>query len=193
MNKVLVTVGIFAITVGIILTALPLVNVPNIITQAYLIPIRSEEIIGAWHPIGPVDPATSCAKGVSLSAGDWLNIQVNATPGKNINLYIKSGATTADYLYAGTTQTFFRNVTYLNENWTVPVSSQYAFVFNSSTPFSYRDVNVLVMKQTGQTAYRDIISNVPLVPFEVLYCGVAVVLSGLAITVVAVMKSNPKN
>ena len=193
MNKVLVTVGIFAITVGIILTALPLVNIPNHTTQAYLIPTNSEEIIGEWRPIIPVDPSTSCAKGVSLNAGDWLNIQVNATAGKNINLYVKRGATTADYLYAGTTQTSFRNVTCLNENWTVPVSSQYAFVFNSSTPFSYKDVNVLVMKQTGQTAYRDIISNVPLVPFEVLYCGVAVVLSGLAITVVAVMKSNPKN
>lgn len=192
MNKALVTVGIFVITVGIILTVLPLVNVPNDTTQAYLIPIKSEEIIGEWHPIGPVDPSTSCAKGVSLSAGDWLNIQVNATAGKNINLYIKSGATTADYLFAGTTQIFFSNVTHLNENWTVPVSSQYTFVFNSSTLFSYKDVNILVTKQTGQTAYREIIDNVPLVPFEVLYCGVAVALSGSVIIVVAAMKRKPK-
>jgi len=128
-----------------------------------------------------------------LTAGDKLNIQVNATAGKNINLYVISGVTLLDYPYAGTTQTFFTNVTVLNENWTVPVSSgQYAFVFNSTTPFSYRDVNIQVMKQTEQTAYRDIISNVPLLPFMVLYFGVAIAMSGMVIIVFAVIKNKPK-
>ena len=192
MNKALLTIGIVAITVGILLTVLPFVNVPNHRTQAYLIPTKSEKIIGEWNPVGPTDPGTDCAKGASLNAGDWLNIQVNTTAGKNINLYVKSGATMADYLFAGTTQTFFRNVTYLNENGTVPVSSQYAFVFNSSTPFSYRDVNILVTKQTGQTAYREIIDNIPLVPFVVFYFGVVVALSGSAITIFGIIKNKTK-
>lgn len=78
---------------------------------------------------------------------------------------------------------FFRNITYLNENWTVPVSSQYTFVFNSTPPFSYRDVNVLVIKQTEQTAYREVIDNVPLLPFEVTYGGVVIALSGLVMLI----------
>jgi hypothetical protein len=127
-----------------------------------------------------------------LTAGDKLNIQVNATAGKNINLYVISGVTLLDYPYAGTTQTFFTNVTVLNENWTVPVSSQYAFVFNSTTPFSYRDVNIQVMKQTEQTAYRDIIGNVPLLPFEVLYFGIVIALSGMAITIFGIIKNKTK-
>jgi hypothetical protein len=192
LNKALLTIGVFAITIGIVLSVLPIVNVPKHTTQSYLIPVKSEKIIGEWHPIAPVDPSTSCAKGISLNAGDWLNIQVNITAGKNINLYIKSGATTADYPFAGTTQTFVRNLTYLNENWTVPVSSQYAFVFNSTTPFSYRDVDIQVTKQTGEIAYREITNNVPLLPFGVLYFSVAVALLGITIIIFAVKKNKPK-
>ena len=192
MNKTLVAIGIFAITLGIILSVLPLVNIPNHTTQAYTV-LSQKKIIGEWHPIAPVDPSTSCAKGVGLTAGDKLNIQVNVTAGKDINLYIISGVTFLSYPYAGTTQTFFTNVTYLNENWTVPVSSgQYAFVFNSTTPFSYRDVNIQVMKQTEQTAYREIIDNSPLIPFEVFYFGVVVTISGSAITIFGIIKNKTK-
>jgi len=48
MNKTLVAIGIFAITLGIILSVLPLVNVTNHTTQAYIIP-KSEKIIGEWQ------------------------------------------------------------------------------------------------------------------------------------------------
>lgn len=92
MNKALVTIGGFTFIIGILLTALPFVDIPSHTTQTYQIP-KSEVIVDGWTPIAAVAPATSMAKGVELTAGDSLNIQVNATSGKGINFYVNSGVT----------------------------------------------------------------------------------------------------
>ena len=76
--------------VGILLIALPFVSVPSHLTQAYRIP-KSEVIVDGWMPLAAVAPATSMAKGVDLKANDSVNIQVNATFGKNINFFVNSG------------------------------------------------------------------------------------------------------
>ena len=189
MNKAFVAIGVFVFIIGILLTAFPFVYIPSHTTQAYQIP-KSLVIIGEWRPIAPVDPATSMAKGVELTAGDSLNIQVNATSGKDINLFINSGVTGLVYPFSGTTQLNFQNITTLNKDWAVPISSQYAFVFNSTNLFSYKDVSIQVTKQWNDTAYRDITQNVPLLPFQIFYVGVGIALSGLAIVIYGVR--NPK-
>ena len=132
--------------------------------------------------IAPIDPATSMAKGVELTAGDSLNIQVNATSGKDINLFINSGVTGLVYPFSGTTQLDFQNITTLNKDWNVPISSQYSFVFNSTNLFSYKDVSIQVTKQWNEH-YRDITQNAQLLPFQVVYAGIVIALLGLAILI----------
>lgn len=183
MKKIIIAIGVFALIIGILLIALPFVYIPSHTTQAYQIP-KSEVIIGEWRPIATVDPSVSMAKGANLTAGDSLNIQVNATSGKDINFYVNSGVTGLVYPYSGTaTELTYQNVTTLNKDWTVPVSSQYSFVFNSTNLFSYKDVSIQVTKQWNDTAYRDITQNVQLLPFQVVYAGIVVALSGLAILI----------
>ncbi len=190
MNKALVTVGVFALIIGILLTALPLVYIPNHTTQAYQIP-KSEVIIGAWMPLAAVAPATSMAKGAELNNGDSLNIQVNATSGKGINFYVNSGVTSLVYPYSGTkNELTYENITTLNKDWIVPVNSQYSFVFNSTNLFSYKDVSIQVTKQWNDTDYRDVTLNTQLLPFQVLYVGIVISLLGLAIVIYGVR--NPK-
>ena len=188
MNKALVALGVFACIIGILLTALPFVYIPTHRTQAYQIH-QSEVIVGGWTPIAAIAPTTSMAKGAELTAGDSLNIQVNATSGMGINFFVNSGVTGLVYPYSGTaTELTYQNVTTLNEDWTVPVSSQYSFVFNSADPFSYKDVSIQVTKQWNDTAYRDVTQNVPLLPFQFFYLGLGIALSGLTIIVYGIRK-----
>jgi hypothetical protein len=190
MNKALATIGVFAFIIGILLIALPFVYIPSHTTQAYQIP-KSEVIVDGWTPIAAVAPATSMAKGVELTAGDSLNIQVNATSGKGINFYVNSGVTGLVYPYSGTaTELTYQNVTTLNKDWAVPVSLQYSFVFNSTNLFSYKDVSIQVTKQWNDTAYRDITQNAQLLPFQVIYAGIVIALLGVAIVIYGVR--NPK-
>ena len=190
MNKALVTIGVFVFIIGILFTGLPFVYVPSHTTQAYQIP-KSMMIVGGWMPLAAVAPANSMAKGVELTAGDSLNIQVNATSGKGINFYVNSGVTGLVYPYSGTaTELTYENVTTLNKDWTVPISSQYSFVFNSTNLFSYKDVSIQVTKQWNDTAYRDITQNAQLLPFQLFYVGIVIALLGLAIVIYGVR--NPK-
>ncbi len=146
-------------------------------------------IVGGWTPLAAVAPATSMAKGVELKAGDSLNIQINATSGKAIDFFVNSGVTSLVYPYAGTANELsYQNITTLNKDWIVPTSSEYSFVFNSSNLFSYKDVSILVTKQWTDMVYRDIPQNVQLLPFEVIYFGIAIALSGVAIIVLGVIK-----
>ncbi len=187
MKKAIVGIGVFALIIGIVLVALPSVYVLKTTSEPYQIP-KSTVIVGAWMPLAPVDPTTSMAKGAYLNAGDTLNIQVNATSGKDIDFYVNSGVKGLVYPYSGSaTELTYPNVTTINRDWIVPVSSQYSFVFNSSNLFSYKDATILVTKQWNDTAYRDVTQNVRFLPFQSAYVGVIVVLSGGAITVYGII------
>jgi hypothetical protein len=188
MKKAIVGIGVFALIIGILLVALPFVYVPKTTSEAYQVP-KSEVIVGAWMPLAAVAPATSMAKGADLTAGDSLNIQVNATSGKDINFYVNSGVTGLVYPYGSSANELsYQNVTTINRDWTVPVSSQYSFVFNSSSLFTYKDATILVTKLWNETAYRDVTQNVQLLPFELAYLGVVLVLGGIGITIFSIVK-----
>jgi hypothetical protein len=180
MKKAIVGIGVFAIIIGILLVALPFDYVPKTTSEAYQVP-KSTVIIGSgWMP--PIAfPTTDMSKGTSLTAGDSLNIQVNVTSGKGINFYVNNGSLGSVYPY-GITQLAYPNVTTISKDWIVPVNSSYAFVFNSTSQFTYNDATLLVTKHWNETAYRDITQNVRLLPFQVIYVGVVFALSGLAIT-----------
>ena len=188
MKKAIVCIGVFALIVGILLVALPFVYFSKTTSEAYQVP-KSMVIVGGWMPLAAVAPANSMAKGAELTAGDSLNIQVNATLGKNINFYVNSGVSGFVYPYSGSAiELSYPNVTTINRDWIVPVSSQYSFVFNSSNLFSYKDVSIQVTKQWSEAAYRDVTQNVQLLPFEFGYIGVVLVLGGIGITVFGLVK-----
>jgi|AGTN01.2.fsa_nt_gi hypothetical protein len=178
MNKTMVAVSASALVIGIILVTLPFVSVPHQTTQALLVPKSEVVVHSGWLPIAAVGPSTSMAKGADLKAGEYYNIQVNATPGKNINFYINSGLTGLSFPYTGTaSQLSYRNVTTLNVDWVAPVSSMYAFAFNSTNLFSYRDVNISVTREWNETAFSESTQNVPLMPSWAAYAGLAIILA----------------
>jgi hypothetical protein len=188
MKRATMAIGVFVLIIGILLIILPFVYIPSHSSEAYQIP-KSKVIVGGWMPLAPVAPATSMAKGAYLTAGDSLNIQVNATSGKAIDFYVNSGSTSLIYPYDGSaTQLFYPNVTTISKDWIVPVSSQYSFVFNSSSLFTYKDATLLVTKQWNETAYRDVTQNVQLLPFEFAYLGVVLALGGIGITIFGIVK-----
>jgi len=136
--------GIFALIIGVLLITLPFVNVPKTISESYQAP-KSMVLIGGFGPLMDVAPTSKVTEGISLNAGDSLNIQVNVTSGKDIDFYVNDGSTT--YLA-------YSRVTTVNKDWTVPQSSNYNFVFNSLSTFTSKDVTWQVTKQWTETAYR---------------------------------------
>jgi hypothetical protein len=100
MKKVLVGIGVFDLIIGILLVALPSVYVSKTTSESYQVP-KSTVIVGGMLPLAIVAEANSMAKGEYLTAGDSLNIQVNATSGKDINFYVNSGVTGLVYPYTG--------------------------------------------------------------------------------------------
>jgi hypothetical protein len=83
----------------------------------------------------------------------------------------------------------YSRATTVNKNWTVPLSSNYNFVYdNSFSTFTSKDVTVQVTKQWTETAYRDVTTNNQLLPFEFAYLGVALALVGIGLTIFGVVK-----
>jgi FlaG/FlaF family flagellin (archaellin) len=129
---------------------LPFVYVPKTTFEAYQVP-KSTVLIGGFGPLFDVAPTSKVTDVLTLNAGDSLNIQVTVTSGKDIDFSVNDGSTT--YLS-------YSNVTTVNKDWTVPQSSNYNFVFNSSSTFTSKDVTWQVTKHWTETAYRDVTQNV---------------------------------
>ena len=86
------------------------------------------------------------------------------------------------------TYLFYPEVTTVNKDWIVPLSSKYDLVFNSSNLFTYKDVTLLVTKQWTETAYRDVTTNYRLLPFEFVYIGVVLTFVGIELTIYGAVK-----
>jgi hypothetical protein len=193
MNRTLVVVSASLLVMGILFVTFPFISLPSQTTQAYLVPKSEVVVHWGWRPIAAVAPSTSMAKGADLKAGELYTIVVNATPGKDINLYVNSGLTGLAFPYTGTaSQLAYQNVTTLNVNWTAPVNSTYAFAFNSTNLFSYRDVNISVTRIWNETAYTAVTEKVPLLPPELVYVGLFALLVAPATLLYAKTKQNKK-
>jgi hypothetical protein len=132
-------------------------------------------------------------KGADLQAGEHYKIVVNATAGKGINFYVFSGLTSLVFPYTGTaSQLAYQNITALDFDWVAPVNSTYSFVFNSTNQFSYKDANVSVTREWNETTYIEVTKKVPLLPPEVVYFGLIILLVIPAILLYAKIKQNKK-
>ena len=183
MKKVIVGIGVFAFIIGVLLIALPFVYVPKTVTESYQEP-KSSVIINESFVVPPSTKTTT----TYLNAGDSLNIQVTVTSGgnKDIDFSVNDGSTT--YLS-------YSRVTTVNKDWTVPLSSNYNFVYdNSFSLITSKSVTVQVTKHWTETAYRDITTNNQLLPFEFAYLGVVLALVGIGLTIYGVAKKeSPKS
>jgi hypothetical protein len=183
MKKAIVGIGVFALIIGVLLIALPFVYVPKTVSESYQVP-KSMVIIGESFVV----PTSKTTHTTYLNAGDLLNIQVTVTSGGNrdIDFSVDDGATT--YLS-------YSRVTTVNKDWTVPISSNYNFVYdNSFSWITSKDVTVQVTKHWTETAYRDVTQNHQLLPFEFAYLGVVLALVGIGLTIYGVVKKEaPKS
>ncbi len=173
MTNLLLTIGIVAVICGVLLTAFALVLVPKTNREEYQAP-KSMVLFGGFGPLMDAAPTSKVTEGTSLNAGDALTIHVNIPSSKNIDFLVTNCSTT--YLY-------YPNVTALNTNWTVPISSNYNLIFTSSNTFSSKDIEWQVTKQWSETSYKETQQNVALLPFEFAYLGLGLALSGLALSV----------
>jgi hypothetical protein len=179
-KKASVGIGVFALILGILLITLPFIHVPKTISEAYQVP-KSEVVLQGWTGAAAFASFKNAAKGTELDANESLNIQVNATASKGIDFSVNAvNGTTGDVL---ATYLFYPDVSTLNVDWIVPLTSEYHFVFNSNSLFTYKDATLLVTKQWTETAYRDVTQNVDLIPFEFSYAGVVLSLAGISLLV----------
>ena len=187
MKKLILPIGISILIAGVFLSVLPYIYFPKVVAEEYQVP-KSAVIFDGWGPL-IVTPAKTGGKGTYLNATDSLNIQVNANSGKGIDFYVNAvNQSTGDVL---ATYLFYPDVTSVNTNWVVPLSSEYNFEFSSSSLFTRDDVSLLVTKQWTETAYRDVIENYSLVPFEATYVGVLLVVGGMTATICGVAMRKP--
>src|SRR4030067_1853964 len=174
MKKTIVGIGVFALIIGVLLIALPFVYVPKTVSESYQVPKTSSIISESF-----VIPPSSITHTTYLNQGDSLNIQVTVTSGANrdIDFSVNDGSTT--YLS-------YSRATTVNKDWTVPLSSNYNFIYHNSFSFiTSKDVTVQVTKHWTETAYRDVTTNAQLLPFEFAYLGVALALVGIGLTIYA--------
>ncbi|MGD0644096.1 MAG: emp24/gp25L/p24 family protein [Candidatus Bathyarchaeia archaeon] len=170
-------IGVFTLIIGVLLIALPFVYIPKTVSQAYQVPQSSSVFDSSFI----VPPATT-TQTTYLNAGDNLNIQVTVTGGGNLDIdfSVNDGSTT--YLS-------YSRATTVNKDWTVPLSSNYNFVYdNSFSTITSKDVTVLITKNWTTTAYRDVTTNNQLIPFEFAYLGIALALVGVGLTIFGVVK-----
>src|SRR3990170_656158 len=182
MKKAIVGIGVFALIIGVLLIALPFVYVPKTVSEAYQDPKSSAVFDESF-----VVPPSTTTSTTYLNAGDSLNIQVTVTSGGNrdIDFSVNDGSTT--YLS-------YSRATTVNKDWTVPLSSNYNFVYgNSFSWITSEDVTVQVTKHWTETAHRNVTTSNQLLPFEVAYLGVVLALVGIGLTIFgAVKKDIPK-
>ena len=179
MKKVILAIGISILLAGVFLSVLPYIYFPKVVAEEYQVP-KSAVIFDGWGPL-IVTPAKTGGKGTYLNASDSLNIQVNAASGEGIDFYVNAvnqstGEVLATYL-------FYPDITSVNTNWVVPLSSEYNFEFSSSSLFTRDDVSLLVTKLWTETAHRDVVENYSLVPFEAMHVGIVLVIAGIVISI----------
>ena len=179
MKKVILAIGISILIAGVFLSVLPYIYFPKVVAEEYQVP-KSAVIFDGWGPL-IVTPAKTGGKGTYLNASDSLNIQVNAASGEGIDFYVNAvnqstGEVLATYL-------FYPDITSVNTNWVVPLSSEYNFEFSSSSLFTRDDVSLLVTKLWTETAHRDVVENYSLVPFEAMHVGIVLVIAGIVISI----------
>lgn len=177
MKKSLIAIGIFALILGILLITLTFVYVPKTFSEAYQVP-KSMVLFGESFVV----PPSTTTHTAYLNAGDSLNIQVTVTSGGNrdIDFSINDGAST--YVSYSRTSS-------VNKEWTVPISSNYKFVYgNSFSIITSKSVTVQVTKQWTDTAYRDVTQNYQMLQFEFAYLGVVATLAGIGLTIYGMVK-----
>lgn len=182
MKKTIVGIGISVLIVGMLLVALPFVYVPKTVSESYQDPKASSVIDQSF-----VVPPSTITQTRYLTAGDSLNIQITVTSGGNLDIdfSVNDGATT--YMS-------YSRITTVNKDWTVPLSSNYNFVYDNSFSFiTSKGVTAQVTKHWTETAYRDVTTNIQLLPFEFAYLGVIAVLVGIGLTGYGVIKRDTHN
>jgi hypothetical protein len=177
MKKPIVGIGVFVLIIGVLLVTLPFVYIPKTVSEPYQVP-KSSSILSESFVV----PPSTITHTAYLNQNDMLNIQVTVISGGNrdIDFSLNDGSTT---------HLSFSRVTNVNQNWTVPLSSNYNFVYdNSFSTFTSKDVMVEVTKHWTETAYRDVTTETQLIPFESAYIGIAAVLVGIGLTIYGYVK-----
>ena len=174
MKKAILAIGICVLVIGVVLVALPFVNIPTTTSEPYEVQ-RSSVILNENFEVGDFFWVIHSAH---LEKEETVNIQVTLS---------KEGLGDVIFVVSEGGEEFIRQqgVDFVyNENWTVPYSADYNFRYSKTAPYGAKNVTELVTKYWTETAYMD----VPLLSFEVAYLGIALVLVGIGITAYGVVK-----
>ncbi len=192
MKRLMMASGIIILIVGILLAAITVVSLPENKTEAYQVP-KSIVIVDRFGLLGPTfgvtNPTADWGDGFTFNKGDYLKIQVNVTSVKSISFFVDDGRKGLNSNLDSTIYLSYPNITKVNIDWVVPKNSSYNFVFSSSGTVAASDVHWQIVKLWNETDYRTVTQNVPLLPLPMLYVGVGIALSGLAIMVYVIIKN----
>ena len=179
MRKSVVGIGVFLLILGVVLTVLPLIYVPQTTTEAYDDP-KSSVVFDQPFDV----PPSTITHIAYLDENDTINIQFEVTSGGNldINFRLNDGSIT----YLDTTR-----ITSMNETFTVPISANYNFVYdNSFSSFTSKGLDVSITKQWTEIAFRDVTEELPLLPFEVIYVGLVLTFVGVGVAIFGAIKKD---
>jgi hypothetical protein len=172
-------IGVFLVVIGSLQIGLSSIVIPR--TARFSIPVHKDTIPLCESFVLP--PSTIATRTVYFAAGDVVEILTSVASGENetIDFSVNDGSIT--YLsYSKTNQV-------REEEWIVPASSNYTFVYdNSFSATTPKNITTELLKYWNETKQIDVPWNFPLLSSTYFYVGAALVLAGAGLTVYVVVR-----
>jgi len=175
MKKVVLAVGALALTISVLLIAMPFVYISETITEPYQVP-KSLQLQKNSFILDSGDMYSSQNAPLELTEEDVINVKVDSYPAVDFYfIEVRNGGLNYS----------FPSCVDMDQNWTIPTSGKYYFVFNNPDSMTPTNTTIIVKRIWTETAYRDVSINRQLLPFEYAYLGVILILAGLGISIYA--------
>ncbi len=175
----ILTLGILALAIGALLTALPFISIHRLLS--FTVNDPKSQILLSEHFVVP--PAT-VTHSVYLNENDNVSFIVSAHVVGELNT---SANDVIDFLVRDGSQTYlsFTKISQLPYNfiWTVPKSANYSFVYDNSFSTFSKEIIVQLTRYWVEPESHQFIVNSPLIPFAYAYVGIPLLLAGIGAAV----------
>ena len=179
LSRRVLTLGVLALSIGALLTVLPLISIPRLL--AFTVNAPKSQILLSEHFVVP--PAT-LTHSVYLNERDNVSFIVTAHVVGELNT---SANDVIDFSVKDSSQTYlsFTKISHLPYNfiWTVPKSANYSFVYDNNFSTFSKDIIVQLTKYWIEPESHQLSVNSPLIPFACAYVGIPILLAGIGVAV----------
>lgn len=181
MKRKIVGAGSFLLVAGIVVLVLSVVDVPITSADPFQVP-KSSDILNESFKVSPRE---FTARMESLDAGNEISVQFSTLWGTSINFFIVDETNYNKWQSGGTDAEVFmirEGVTTIDEDWTVPSTSDWYFIFDNTMHVSaVANISTHITKQWTETEYQQVTQYRPILSPEYSYLGVIFLLVGVAV------------